>query len=371
MTTERQNELLYQIGVTLLEGVGDITAKKLIAYCGGPEAVFKQRKAALMRIPGIAEIMADKILSQDVLQRAEQEVEYVLKHNIKPVFMSDKEFPARLKHCEDSPILIYTKGNIDFNVGKVISIVGTRNVTEYGKEVCEKFIEAMRDLNVLVVSGLAYGVDIHAHRAALKNGLSTIGVLGHGLDKLYPAVHRKTAEEMQDNGGLVTEFMTNTRPDRENFPKRNRIIAGMSDATLVIEAGMPGGALITAELANSYNRDVFAVPGRIDDKYSEGCNWLINRNKAVLTTSVENILYMMNWEQEECGKTKKPVQKQLFVDLNDEQKLLVDILNDGQLSIDNICLKAKMPMSKVAAALLDLEFSGVVASLPGKVFKLN
>lgn len=371
MTTEKQNELLYQIGVTLLEGVGDITAKKLIAYCGGAEAVFTQKKSSLMKVPGIAEKFANKILSQDVLHMAEQEVENILKHNISPIFMTDKEFPNRLKHCDDGPILIYTKGNINFNAEKVISIVGTRNATEYGKEMCEKFVESLRDLDVLVVSGLAYGVDIYAHKAALKNGLSTVAVLAHGLDRLYPAVHKKTAEEMQESGGLVTDFMTGAVPDRENFPKRNRIIAGLSDATLVIEAGMPGGALITAELANSYNRDVFAVPGRIGDKYSEGCNWLINRNKAVLTTSIEEILYMMNWEVEEKGKKKKPVQKQLFVDLNDEQKLLVDILNEGQLSIDNICLKAQMPMSKVAANLLDLEFSGVVASLPGKVFKLN
>lgn len=370
MTKEKQNDLLYQVGVTLLDGVGDITAKKLIAYCGGAEGVFSQKKTALMKIPGIGDKLASQILGQEVLQRAEEEVEYILKHNIKPLFFIDKEFPERLKHCEDSPVLIYTKGNINFNAEKVISIVGTRNATEYGKEVCEKFVESLKDLDVLVISGLAYGIDIYSHRAALKHGLSTVGVLAHGLDRLYPAVHKKTAEEMQENGGLATEFMINSNPDRENFPKRNRIIAGLADATLVIEAGMPGGALITAELANGYNRDVFAVPGRIGDKYSEGCNWLINRNKAVLTTSVENILYMMNWQKED-GKAKKPVQKQLFVDLNDEQQLLVDILNDGQLSIDNICLKAQMPMSKVAANLLDLEFSGVVASLPGKVFKLN
>lgn len=371
MTTDKQNELLYQIGVTLLDGVGDVRAKKLIAYCGGAEAVFKQRKSSLMKIPGIAERFANHILSQDVLKKAEAEVEQVIRNNITPIFFSDKEFPRRLKHCDDGPVLLYTKGNINFNAEKVLSIVGTRKATEYGKEVCEKLVKGLGDMNVLVVSGLAYGIDIHAHRVALKNGLPTIAVLAHGLDRLYPAVHKKTAEEMQSDGGLVTDFMTGTAPDSGNFPSRNRIIAGLSDATLVIEAGMPGGALITAELANGYNRDVFAVPGRVGDKYSEGCNWLINRNKAVLTSSVEEILYMMNWEKAAADKSKKPIQKQLFVDLNDEQKVLVDILNEGQLSIDSICLKAQMPMSKVASNLLDLEFSGVVSSLPGKVFKLN
>lgn len=370
MTPEKQNSLHYQIAATLLPGVGDVTAKKLIAYCGGVEEIFSLKKAALMKIPGIGPVLAKAILEQDILKRAEEEVEFILKNNIHPIFFTDKEFPERLKHCMDSPILIYTQGNMSLNTKRVVSIVGTRSATDYGKQICERLVADLKSQDMLIVSGMAYGVDITAHKAALKNDIPTVGVLGHGLDRLYPAIHKKTAKEMMEKGGLLTDFMKDTNPDRENFPKRNRIIAGMADATIVIEAAKKGGALITAELANSYNRDVFAVPGRLDDKYSEGCNWLINRNKAVLTSSIDDILYLMNWQPED-DKTKKPVQKQLFVELSDDQRLITDLLNDGQLSIDSICAKTQMPMSKVASLLLDLEFSGLVVSLPGKVFRLN
>lgn len=371
MTKEKQNILLYQIAATLLPGVGDITAKKLIAYCGGVEEIFKLRKSALMKIPGVGPVLAKLILEQDVLKRAEEEVEFVLKNNINPIFYTEKQFPERLKHCMDSPILIYTQGEMDLNAKRIVSIVGSRNATDYGKHVCEKLVKGLKSPDLLIVSGLAYGIDITAHKSALKYGVPTIGVLAHGLDRLYPSIHKKVASEMMEAGGLITEFMQGTNPDRENFPKRNRIVAGIADATIVVEAAKKGGALITAELANSYNRDVFAVPGRVDDKYSEGCNWLINRNKAVLTSSAEDILYLMNWEKENESKAKKPIQKQLFVELSDEQRLITDLLHEGQLSIDSICAKAQMPMSKVAAALLDLEFSGLVTSLPGKVFRLN
>jgi DNA processing protein len=366
----KQEELLYQIGITLIPGIGSITAKKLISYCGGTEAVFKERKAALLKIPGVGESLAKVIMEQDVLGQAEDEVKFVLKNKIEPLFFLDKNYPNRLKHCMDSPVLLYWKGKADLNQQQIISVVGTRKATDRGKALTEKIIEDLRNLDVLVVSGLAYGIDITAHRAALKNDLETVGVLAHGLDKIYPQVHRKTAQEMVSQGGLLTEFMQETKPDRENFPKRNRIIAGMADATLVVEAGIKGGALITAELANSYSRDVFAIPGRVDDKFSEGCNWLISRTKAALVTSAKEIKYMMNWETEKESK-KKPVQKQLFVDLTEDQKVVVNLLREKkEMSIDELCLQSKMNTSKVASMLLDLEFSGVVAALPGKVYRL-
>ena len=325
----------------------------------------------MLKIPGVGDFVAAQIKEEEALKRAEKEIAFIRKNGIKPLFFASKEYPERLKHCMDSPVLLYTKGRANLNPEKVISVVGTRNATDYGKSVCERIIEGLKDLDVFIVSGLAYGIDITAHKAALKNGLKTAAVLAHGLDKIYPSLHRKTADEMLENGALLTEFISGTQPDRENFPQRNRIIAGMADATIVVEAGKKGGALITAELANSYNRDVFAVPGNVGEKHSEGCNWLISRNKAALITCAEELIYMMGWEPvEKTGK--KPVQKQLFVELTPEQKTLVDLLNEnGQMGIDTICLKTAMSMSKAAAILLDLEFSGIVAVLPGKVYRLN
>jgi DNA processing protein len=228
--------LLYQIGLTLLPGVGDVLGKKLVAYCGGVEAVFKQKRKALEKIPGIGQKLVNSILSQNVLNRADEEIKFIENHNITPLFYLDKHYPDMLKHCVDSPILLYFKGNTGFNVPRIISIVGTRNITEYGKEVCEKIIRGLAEYNPLIVSGLAYGVDTCAHRAAIDNQLKTVAVLGHGLDRIYPYLNKSLASKIIDQGGLLTEFMKGTKPDRENFPQRNRIIAGIADATLVIEA---------------------------------------------------------------------------------------------------------------------------------------
>lgn len=365
-----ENKLFYQIAITLIPGIGDITSKKLIAYCGGVEAVFSEKKVHLEKIPGIGTATANLITAADVFERAEEEMKFIEKHKIKTLFFTEKEYPNRLKNCDDSPVLLYTKGDYDFNSGKILSVVGTRKATEYGKEMCENIIEEIGLLDVTIASGLAYGIDICAHKAALKNNLKTLAVLGHGLDVMYPSIHRDTAKKIIENGALITDYTSRTKPDRENFPKRNRIIAGMADAVLVVESSGKGGSLITAEIANSYSRDVFAVPGRVKDKYSEGCNWLISRNKAALITSAKEIAYLMGWETQ--TEEKKTVQKQLFIELSAEEKILADILTEkGQLHIDILSVAAKMSMSKLAATLLNLEFSGVVTSLPGKIYKLN
>lgn len=365
-----ENNLLYQIAITLIPGIGDITAKKLIAYCGGVEAVFSEKKIHLEKIPGIGAATANLISAADVFERAEEELKFIEKHKIKTYFFTEKEYPNRLKNCDDSPVLLYTKGEYDFNSSKILSVVGTRKATDYGKEVCEKIIEDLTPLDVTIASGLAYGIDICAHKAALKNNLKTLAVLGHGLDIMYPSVHRDTAKKIIENGALVTNYPSKTEFFPSNFPERNRIIAGMADAILVVESTNKGGSLITAEIANSYSRDVFAVPGRVKDKYSEGCNWLISRNKAALVTSAKEIAYMMGWEIH--PEKKKVVQKQLFVELTADEKIIADILSEkGQLHIDILSATAKMSMSKIAVTLLNMEFSGVISSLPGKIYKLN
>lgn len=361
--------LKYKIAISLIPHIGDMRAKRLISYCGSAEAVFSEKKAALEKIPGIGEANAKAVLTQKVFDRVEQEIKFIEKNKITPLFYLDKEYPKRLTHCEDSPVLLYFKGKANLNSEKIISIIGTREATDYGKQLCEKLIADLAPYNPIIVSGLAYGIDICAHKAAMDNNLTTVCGLGHGLDKIYPAVHRTYAEKMLENGGWLSDFTSGTTPDRENFPRRNRIVAGMSDATIVVESKVGGGSLITADIANSYNRDVFAFPGRINDECSVGCNNLIKQNKAALIQSAADIIYIMGWEQ----KLKNaPIQKQLFVELKPEEEILVNLLKEKEsVNVDDICLFAKMPMSKVSSLLLTLEFSGIVKSLPGKRYRLN
>jgi len=363
--------ILYQIAVTLIPGIGDITGKKLIAYCGGIEGVFSDKKQHLMKIPGIRETLATSIINgrTNALKRAEKEIAFIEKYNIKCYFFTEETYPRRLKNCVDAPMMIYHKGNADLNSPKIISIVGTRSATDYGKECCKKIVEGLADSEVLIVSGLAHGIDTCAHKEAVRNNMGTIGVLAHGLDRIYPAVNRNLALKMLEKGGLLTDYISETNPDRENFPKRNRIIAGLSDATLVIEAAKKGGALITADIANSYNRDVFAVPGKITDLYSEGCNHFIKTNKAALIQSADDIKYLMGWDTE---KQKKPlVQRKLFVNLTPDEEAIVKLLEQHtQVSVDTLCIELQTTTSLVAAALLNLEFEGIVKNLPGKMYCL-
>lgn len=363
------HSLLHAIALTLIPGIGDVAAKKLIAYCGSPEEVFKAKKPHLLKIPGMGEATANALLNHSALSRAEKELEFAMKHNIEVLFYLDESYPKRLKHCNDNPIVLYFKGKANLNSEKMISIVGTRNATEYGKKITQHLVEDLREHQATIVSGLAYGIDIYAHKAALQQGLPTVAVLAHGLDRIYPPAHKVTAERMLEHGGILTEFMSETNPDRENFPKRNRIVAGMSDAVVVIEAALSGGALITADIANTYNRDVFAVPGKLGDVYSEGCNRLIKTNKAALIESAKDIAYLLNWNREAASVQ---VQRKLFVELNPEEEIVVEVMKQkGNIAIDDLTLLSEFPMSKVAGILLNLEFNGVVKSLPGKVYQLN
>lgn len=364
------NNLLYKIAITLLPNVGPILARNLISYCGGVENVFKAKTARLVKVPGIGEITANEIAEADVLSRAEEEIEFILKNNIQPLFYLDENYPRRLKECYDSPLLLYYKGNADLNAQRVVGIVGTRNATDYGKSVTEKIVEELAALDVLVVSGLAYGIDIFAHKASIEKGLKTVGVLGHGLHTLYPSVHRNTAQKMVEQGGLLTEFISNSDFSKENFPKRNRIIAGLVDALIVVETKKKGGAIITAEIANTYNRDVFAVPGSINAQYSEGCNFLIRTNKAALFDDVHEFLEAMRWSQER-KQSKTPRQAILFENLDADEQLLVDILKEDQkIRIDELSVKMNRPSGIIANSLLSLELKGIVKTLPGKVYEL-
>ncbi len=364
------DQLLHKIGLTLIPGVGDIVGKKLVAYCGGPEAVFSESRRSLEKIPGIGSHTVQSIVNQGVLNRAADEIDYIQRHNIQALFYLDKEYPKRLQHCADSPMMLYYRGVAALNQEKVISIVGTRNASEYGKAICDQFIEELKNDNVLIVSGLAYGIDSCAHRAALKNSLSTVGVLAHGLDRIYPYANRGLADRMVENGGLVTEFLSQTIPDRENFPRRNRIVAGMADAVIVVESAKRGGAMITADTANSYNRDVFAFPGRVGDVYSEGCNFFIRTNRALMIESAADLRYIMRWEKDKTSGNH--YQTTLFRDFSDDEQQIIQVFNGAQeCGIDEIMVKSQLSVSKIASCLLTMEFDGILSALPGKKYRLN
>ena len=361
------NQKLYEIALTLIPGIGDVNGKKLVAYCGGAEAVFCEKKKALINISGITENIVNGILSKSVMKRAEEEMTFIEKNEIKPLFYLDPEYPKRLQHCHDSPMMLYYKGNADLNVMKVVGVVGTRNITDYGRYAVEKLIEDLKCDNILVVSGLAYGVDAAAHRAALKYDLATVGVLGHGMQTFYPAENRKLSLKMLEKGGVLTEFVSGTLPDRENFPKRNRIVAGMVDCLVVAESALKGGAMITADIANSYDREVFAIPGRIGDIYSEGCNNLIKTNKANLLTCATDIRYVMRWDVDTKVVAK---QMRMFRDFSEEEQKVVDAFkNKDIVHLDDIIVGTDLSPSKIASVLLSLEFDGVLTALPGKRYQ--
>jgi DNA processing protein len=365
------SDLIYKLGLTLIDGVGDINAKNLLAYCGSPREVFKQKKAHLLKIPGIGERLAGSIVkNRDVLDRAEEEMKFIQRYKIKPLFFTDDDYPTRLKYCSDGPIMLFYKGNADLNAEKIIGVVGTRKPSEYGKEKTKEFVSELKGSGVLVVSGLAYGVDVCAHKVALENDLNTVGVLAHGLDRIYPQIHDKIAKKMVSKGGLLTDFMSGTNPDAVNFPKRNRIVAGMCDALVVVESTRKGGSMITATIANSYNKDVFAFPGKAGDVLSEGCNGLIKQNKAALIENVADLYYVMQWEEEK-KKTKKNAQIPMLLNLSEEEKTIYNLFGvKKELHIDEICHVSGMMISKVAALLLNMEFSNIIRSKPGKMYSL-
>lgn len=362
-----QTELLYTLALLQVAGVGNNNARALLAKCGSAEAVFKSKKQLLETIPGIGPKVAAAVRQATPLKLAELELNYILKNNIHPLHYQQADFPQRLKRCADYPLLLFMKGKAELNAQRIIAIVGTRKATPYGLGLSRQLVMDLRALNVTIVSGLAYGIDIAAHRAALEAGLPTVAVLGNGLSRVYPAAHKHVADKMLEKGGLLTELWHQAEPDKENFPKRNRIVAGMVDAVVVVEAAQNGGALITAELANGYNRDVFAFPGRVNEVSSAGTHRLIRQNKAALLTHADELMEALNWlpQQEEVSAR----QMQLFVELDNEEQAVLDLLGLApQLSVDQLCTQGNLSLSRLASLLLALEFKGLVRALPGKFY---
>lgn len=361
--------LAYKIALTQIPHIGPVLAKNLLGYCGSAEAVFNEKEPRLLKIPGIGKKHAKLIVDFKGFAKAEAEAEYIEKNNINLLFFSDASYPRHLKHIADAPILLYGQGNIDCNNSYMVGIVGTRKATEQGKEICNQIIADLLPYNCTIVSGLAYGIDVAAHKAAVQNNMQTIGVLAHGLDMLYPAENAPTAKKMLENGGLLTEYPSKTNPDRENFPTRNRIVAGMCDALVVIETDIKGGSMITADIAFSYNRDVFAIPASPSAKKLNGCNWLIKNNKAALIENGLDIATMMGWELNAPSPKIKTFT--LPDNLSEQETVIANILQTNALGIDEIARQTNVSLNKVSLTLLELELKGLVKSLPGKVYKLS
>ena len=363
-----EEELFYLLALQKVELVGDIVAKKLLNHFGNAKDVFQTKAPKLENIDGIGSILIRNLKNKSVFLKAEAELNFIKENHIDVLFFKDENYPDKLKHCIDGPVLLFASGNLDFKNRKIISIVGTRQITSYGIESCKKLIADLAPLNPIIVSGFAYGVDIVAHQAAMDHDLQTIGVVAHGLNQIYPKVHKKYVAKMEENGGFLTEFWSSSNPDKENFVKRNRIVAGMSEATVVIESAEKGGSLITANMAVDYNRDVFAFPGRLTDRYSQGCNNLIKTQKANLMTSAADLIYMLNWDL--TSDTSRSVQKQLFVELEEEEQKIYDFLQkNGKELLDIIALKCEFPVYKISSTLLNMELKGVIRPLPGKLFE--
>jgi DNA processing protein len=362
-------DVLYQIALTLVPNLGVVYAKLLLDYFGNAENIFKAKFKDLCRVEGIGVVRAKAITDFNNFKEAEEEIKFIEKHHIQTIIIGEDNYPKRLLHCYDAPTILFYRGNVDLNTSKILSIIGTRSNTEYGKQVTQNIIEQLQPFNVLIVSGLAFGIDAIAHKAAMQNNLPTIGVLAHGLKSIYPSLHKNLAKEMLLNGGLLTEFKSNTKADRFNFPQRNRIVAGMADATIVIETDAKGGSMITAEMAYNYNKDVFAVPGKIYDNKSSGCLNLVQQNKAILLSNPQQIITELGWQ---TSKKTKPKQKELFIEFTSHEKVIVELLKQSKtISIDELFIKSGLSSSSVAAALLNLEMQNIVTCLPGKQYKLD
>ncbi|MFH6603011.1 DNA-processing protein DprA [Maribacter algicola] len=361
-------ELIALLRLQNVRNIGDVLTKKLIAHCGSAKAVFEDKREHLLKIEGIGSYTLKGLYDTEHAEAAEGEYRFIQDNRLAYNYFMDEGYPKLLKHCIDSPVLLFKSGNIEFEGRRVISLVGTRNITSYGTYFCERFMEEIAPMDPIIVSGFAYGVDICAQRAAIVQGLQTIGCLAHGLNQIYPKGHSKYLADVKKNGGFLTEFWSTSNPDRENFLKRNRIIAGISEATLVIESAQRGGSLVTADIANSYNRDVFAVPGRAGDKFSEGCNNLIKQQKAQMITSAADLIYLLGWEIEKVET--KNIQKQLFVELdNTEQSIYTYLQKEGKQLLDSIAHECRIPVFKVSSTLLNMEMKGVIRPLPGKLFE--
>jgi DNA processing protein len=364
----KEEELLAVLRLQKCKAVGDILAKKLIVNVGDVTQIFKEKAGYLSKINGIGNHVLKHLFDTKNVKLAAEELKYIQENKIAYSYFLEDDYPTNLQHCIDSPILLFKDGNIDFSNDKIISVVGTRNMSSYGRDFCNHLIEDLAQYNPIIVSGFAYGVDICAHKAAIKNKLQTIAVLAHGLEEIYPKVHKKYIHQVNENGGFLTEFWHKEAPLRENFLKRNRIVAGLSKATIIIESAVKGGSLVTADIANSYDKDVFAVPGRTTDLYSKGCNNLIKNNRAFLLNSAEEIVKILNWDLTEKPKI---IQKQLFIELNENEQKIYDLLHaKGPQLLDVISLECNIPTYQLASILLQMELKGISKPLPGKMFEL-
>lgn len=364
-----KEQLLYQIALTKIPRIGNVLAKNLISYCGGVKEIFSKKASELSKIPGIGPIHAHSIAKFKNFKGQEEELKRMEKHGIETLFFLDEDYPTRLKNINDSPILLYKKGIIQSEPNKAIGIVGTRKITNYGREFIAKLVDDLKNKGATIYSGLAYGADGVAHKEAVNQGLPTVGVLAHGLDTIYPPAHTSLAQDMiASGGGLLSEYPTNTNPDRENFPTRNRIVAGLCDVVIVVESAISGGSLITADLANQYNREVMAVPGYIHAPYSKGCNWLIKNHKAAVIESIKDLEKLMSWDV----PSKKPVQTSLFIELSVEEKLVLEVIQKNtEIHVDKILSLVPFKTGELAMTLLDLELKNCITALPGRRFTAN
>lgn len=373
MFTMTENDLLYTLALQHVANIGDITAKRLISHCGSAEAVLKEKKQNLLKIDGIGNVILGDLFEDYHLKAAEKEIQFIKENKLKVLYFKGESYPEKLKHCIDGPILLFQSGNINLKQQRIISVVGARKITTNGIAFCEKLIETLAPYNPIIVSGFAYGTDITAHKAAIKNNLQTIGCLAHGLHTIYPKVHKKYMADVEKNGGFFTDFWSSDTFNKNNFLKRNRIIAGLSEATIVIESAEKGGSLVTADIANSYNRDVFAVPGRTTDSQSVGCNNLIKHQKAHMLSNPLDVPYILNWQLDAStnSEAKKNIQKQLFVELDATEKTIYNYLKENEKQqLDVIAINCEMPIFKVASILLTMELKGVIRPLPGKLFEV-
>jgi len=360
--------MLYTIALSMVPQVGPVTARELIRVLGSAETVLKSTERTLQKVNGVGPALASKIKASKFLIRAEEELNFIEKHKIRAISFQDNDYPVRLKRCSDSPIVIYAKGSSILENRHVIAMVGSRLATDYGKGICREFIQDLIPYNPIIVSGLAYGIDITSHKEALRAGLETLAVVGHGLDRMYPSSHRGIALDIIKQGALITEFCSGVKPDRENFPARNRIIAGLSDAVIVVEAREQGGALITAEIANSYNRDVFAFPGRTYDPQSKGCLNLIRNNTAQIISSADEFIQNIGWGESKSAS----LQRKMFIDLNEDENKLIQylILENKNVHFDQLMQHLEWKHSKLATVILQLEINGLLKSLPGSMYRL-
>jgi len=363
------SDLPYLISLTQIPHVGSIHARILLQHFGSAEQIFKSPVQELEKIEGVGRIRAHSIKSFSDFSIAEKEISFIQRYGIRALSVLDTDYPQRLLTASDAPVLLFYKGNADLNKRKTISIVGTRRNSEYGKQVTEKIIRELASYDVLIISGLAFGIDAIAHKSALKQELSTVAVLAHGLASLYPPEHGQLSKQMLKQGGLITEHISHVKAEKHHFPIRNRIVAGISDCTIVTETAVKGGSMITADLANGYNREVFAIPGRITDFKSAGCNWLIRNNQAILLENIHDLVKVMGWE-EKTKRTSK--QEELFVVLTEPEQRIIDLLKEReQMHIDVINSTTGFPNSLNAGALLELEMKDLISIMPGRIYKLK